>query len=159
MATRPISELNQLSDLELITREEVGVLAGSTRPEGEKHLTVNMWLHRYGPLGGSEPTFPQTVPGEDGFTAMHRVGDVRDWLSATGRVEYAEAREAYYTKVEVCDLLEIRPATLKAWAFKGLIPYADARQGRYARWKKSTIDNWVEQINLWVELTEQALAS
>lgn len=151
MATRPISLLEDLPYDALITREEIGVLAGSTRPEGEKHLTVNMWLHRYGPLGSSKPTFPESVMDGDGFSAKHRVGDVMEWLVATGRMENSEARGQFLTKIQVCDLLRIRPATLKSWVFKGTFPEADARQGRYARWERDTVATWMGELDQWIE--------
>lgn len=163
MATRPLAELNTLEPHVLITREEIGVLAGLTRAEGSKHLTVNQWLHRYGPTGTSTPRFPEThIVGGGDFAAKHRIGEVRAWLIQTGRIKATPAdgqAERYISRIEVCDLLDIRPETLKSWGWRGLFPKSDARQGRYARWKYATVEEWIEELADWVDdLADQPVA-
>lgn len=144
MATRSLQELKGLNDDDLVTREEIGVLAELTRREGKKHETVNLWIYRYRP-GGIKPTFPPSTIEGDSFAAKHRLGNIREWLVETGRLP--DTTGLLMSKTEVCDLLGIMPETLKSWIWRDIFPRADSRQGRFARWKRTTVETWVEKNN------------
>lgn len=138
---RTLAEIEALPDDAIVSREEIGVMVGSERPPGQKHLTVNQWVWRHRP-GGMLPTFPKAYTVAGTLQAHHRLGDIRVWLRDSGRI-FDDS--IWYTNQQVMDRLDIQIATLKAWQLQGRFPRPTLRRGKSPLWKRDVVEAWIER--------------
>lgn len=49
----------------------------------------------------------------------------------------------------VADLLGVKPATVRNWRSRELMPDADEVVGRSPRWHRRTVEDWARQTDRW----------
>lgn len=113
----------------LITRSDVAAIAGV------QEQTVQAWTQTKR-LG-----FPQSIRVGGRQMVWHKLGEVVDWLCATGRADCG-LDEGMMTLHQIAEHFEVKDVTVKMWRHRGIFPDPDATLARSPLWKRETIAKW-----------------
>lgn len=54
------------------------------------------------------------------------------------------AIEPMLTMADIASIIQTSPRTIRQWRAQGLLPTPDFEHGKTIRWKRSTIDTWID---------------